>query len=264
MTPENLNRQLAAIKNVSVTTEEDYDQIDDYLDELYARVKKSPALLTNENLDAFAEIALNSPYRNINSADRYDNEHTPAQEICLSTTRRFVKFTALRQDKRQDIIDRLERIAADSLDYNIRQQAIMSIWGLSCFKGLSIENRAMALTALERQAAANSDPYIRSTARDQILSAAREDQSFIARAMAAQISGTEDKNEEARKRATALLTNRVQSPTCPVSEVRSLLEVFQKVAQKAPDATTREFAQEGIKKAEARLKTGATSEWTFP
>ena len=266
MTAEDIVHQLETIKNRPVITRENYCEAEDTLEEVRKQISNTPALLSNECLDALVEIAMNSPHRDINDENSpLYHSQTPGQDVCLYAARLFTSLAFI-SDKRKDILDRLEKIAADSLDYDVRNEALSQIWMLGIVKGQSPENRALAVAALERQGMANSNHYVRTTARDHVLSIAREYESFTARAMEAQIKGTEDTAAEARMRATALLTNRVQSPTCLATEVISLLEIFKKVAAKTPssDNGTLHWAAEGIKKAEERLKTGQAAEWKFP
>ena len=266
MTAEDLVHQLEALKSGAVITQEDYCQARDALEEIREQISNNPALLSNECLDALVEIAMNSPHRDINDENSpLHHSQTPAQDICLYATRLFTSLAVV-SDKRKDILDRVEKITADSLDYNVRNEALGVIWVLGIAKGQSPENRTLSVAALERQGMTNSNHYIRTNARDNVLSIATEYESFTARAMEAQIKGTEDTAAEARARATALLTNRVQSPTCLATEVISLLEVFKKVAAKTPssDNGTHHWAAEGIKKSEERLKTGQVTEWKFP
>jgi hypothetical protein len=257
MTPENLIRRLAIIKNLPVMSREDYVWAESRLDEIYDHIKKDPALLTGECLDAIAELALNSPHSDINDPDSpLHHRQTPGQDICLYAARFFMPLLCMA--KREDIVSRLERIASDSLDYDIRMQAVTSLSCLSYMQDDPAENLAIALAALERVGENNSNHHIRTLARDGLLSAAREDENFVARAIEAQIKGTEDTSEEARKRAIAMLSGRVKSPTCTESEVRSLMEVFKKVAAKTPssDEGTLRFAQEALQMAEERLVKG--------
>ena len=263
MTPADLIRRLAIIKNLPVLSREDYIWADKRLDEIYDYIQKDPALLTSACLDAFVELALSSPYSDINDPDSpLHHSQTPGQDICLAATRFFVPF--IHMAKREDVVSRLERIASDSLDYDIRREALMSLWVLTNMQDDPAENRAIAFSALERQGESNSNHYIRTLARDNLLEAAKQDQNFVARAMEAQIKGTEDTSAEARKRAIALLSNRVKSPTCPEAEVRSLMDIFKKVAATTSlDEGTLSYAKEAHQMAEERLAKG-TATYKFP
>jgi len=268
MATEDLLQELEALKSRTIETDKDYFEAEKALSKICDSIYNNWDLLTAPVLDALTDIAMNSPHRDIHEARRsdvrQDSPQDPAHQFCLRTLRTFRSLAS--PQNREAVIRQLEKIASESDSFDLRFNAVGQIGGLSYMVNDPPQNRAIAFAALERLGDNNSDPLIRTIARDDMLPAAKEDKNFVARAMAAQIKGTEDEDAEARTRATALLTNRVQSPSCSTEEVISLLHVFKNVADRTPfsEIDTLYYAANGLTKAAARLKTGVTTQWSWP
>lgn len=217
------------------------------LDGICAQVKENPALLTDEVIAALAKLAAASPFKDINDPDTtYHHQQNMSQDVCLTALRLIGRLPYFAPEKTVQLVDALESLARDNLDYDIRKEAVMDLWMLATRDGVS---KLPAIEALERQGIANSCHYIRTISRDQLLSIAKEDDpAMLQRALAAQIQGAEDPVPEARTRALALLTNRIKSPECPYEEAESLMHLFEKAAAKqgAEGEALQHWAEHGI------------------
>lgn len=217
------------------------------IESVYTSIKENPALLTPDVLTALTALAAASPFRDINDPDaELHHQQTMPQDVCLTTLRMIGRLPYAAPEKAVEIVAAIESLAQDNLDYDIRNQAVMSLWSLA---GRENPAKYPAIEALERQGASNSCHYIRTGARDNLLSLAKEDDGeLLQRALAAQIKGAEDPEPEARTRALALLTNRILNPACPYEEAESLMHLFEKAAAKqgADGEALQYWAEHGI------------------
>ncbi|MEZ0259396.1 MAG: hypothetical protein ACAH80_00200 [Alphaproteobacteria bacterium] len=199
------------------------------LDGIYDQVKADPALLTDAVLKALTDLAAASPFKDIHDPGaELHHRQTMSQDVCLTALRLIGRLPYAAPEKSQQLVDALEGLARDNLDFDIRKEAIMDLWMLA---GHDRPHKIPAIEALERQGISNDCHYIRTMARDNLLSIAKEDDpAMLQRALAAQIQGAEDPVPEARTRALALLTNRIKSPECPYEEAESLMHLFEKAA----------------------------------
>lgn len=227
-------------------------------DKLYAiadRVSENPALLTDAVLDGLAAIAGDSPFRDIHDPGaELHHRQNPAQDVCLVAVRLFETLAAQVPDKAGQVVARLESLARDNLDYDIRQQAVMDLWVLSL---QSEPLRSFGVAALERQGAENSCSYIRTICRDNLLQTAKEIPELASRAWTAQAEGTVDEDRDARVRALALLTNRVKEKDCSYAEAENLMTLFRKAAAKAgsEEEAVKYWADQGVGDIQERRMT---------
>lgn len=200
------------------------------LDGICAQVKENPALLTDEVIAALTKLAAASPFKDINDPDTpYHHQQHMSQDVCLNALRLIGRLPYFAPEKAPQLVDALEALARDNLDYDIRKEAIMDLWMLGSHVDRPFQ--MLAIEALERQGISNDCHYIRTLSRDNLLGISREDDpALLQRALAAQIQGAEDPVPEARTRALALLTNRIKSPECPYEEAESLMHLFEKAA----------------------------------
>lgn len=263
MTPKTIVNMLEELKALqSVASYEAVWPLQDKLEEIFQELQKDPALLSDPCLASLEKIAQNSPHHDIHDPQgELHHKQSPAQDICLYTTSLFVRLAFAFPGKSETIIQCLEQLAQTSLDFNIRKEAVMSLWVLSQHE----QQQPYAVAALEQQGAQNSDASIRMLARENLLGTSQNDEKVVSRAVAAQVKGSQDDDPEARTRAIALLTNRVKSPTCPEEEVRNLLLVFEDAAARAAasDKQVLHWANTGIAESQKRLKDGITG-FKFP
>lgn len=226
-----------------------FDIVHQVKDRMYAMVdsvKEDPALLTPAVLDGFAGIAANSPFRDIHDPDaEIHHRQTSAQDICLNAVRIFDDLAQAAPGMTGQVVDRLEALVRDNLDYDIRREALMDLWMLTMWEGAAQEP---AFAALERQGKTNDCHEIRTQCRDNLLQTAKEHPDLAPRAWQAQIDGAGDPDTEARTRALALLTNRVKEADCSYDEAENLMTLFRKAAAKAgaEEATVQYWAQQGV------------------
>ncbi len=217
------------------------------IDSVYSAIKENPALLTETVLSALTVLAGASPFKDINDEGaELHHRQNMSQDVCLTTARMIGRLPYAAPEKSVEIVAALESLVQDNLDYDIRHEAIMSLWMLA---GRDNPAKFPAIEALERQGASNSCHYIRTGARDNLLSLAKEDdKELLQRAIAAQIKGAEDPELEARTRALALITSHIKSPACTYEEAESLMHLFEKAAAKgcADGEALQYWAEHGI------------------
>ncbi|MBI3440703.1 MAG: hypothetical protein HY052_02685 [Proteobacteria bacterium] len=221
--------QLEKLKTLqAVQTYEDMHTFKEQLYVVLDLIEATPTLLSDQVLDTLEQFSMNSPYRDINNPGPTIHHHqTPEQDVCLHCARAFSFLACHVPEKSGEVVKVLEKIAHDSLDYDVRVEAIQSIWLLS----LQTEpHKSFAVSALVRQGDKNSNAPIRMRARDNLLDTCTTHKDVMPRAISAQMRGTRDTDIWARQRAISLLTNRVKSPLCPDKEIRSLLSVFETAA----------------------------------
>jgi hypothetical protein len=213
----------------SATTHEEVCALRPKREAILNRIKENPALLTIEILDIMADIAGRSPWRDIDDPNaEIPHQQTPAQDVCFETQRMMLTLARIVPEMGKPIVERVEALIQDSLDWDIRKQGVMDLWILAIGKNEGV--KWLAVEALERQGEENSDKYIRFAARDQLLQTVQYKPDVLPRAIAALAKGTDDPAPEARTRALALLTNHVKSDKCSYDEAESLMQIFEKAA----------------------------------
>ena len=227
-------------------TYEDCDVMRERLDEVYDRLMEPKGPIAPRTMDAIAAIAASSPFKDIHDPDaEIHHRQTPQTTVCLHALRYLVPISHFCAESAAPGVERLEALARDNLDYDVRKEAVMSLWSLSMWKGPAQE---CAIQALERQGKDNDCAWIRMLTRDNLLQTSREYPDMAPRAWTAQINGAEDPDAEARTRALALLTNRVKENECGYEEANSLMKLFRAAAAKAghEEETVQYWAERGI------------------
>ncbi len=206
------------------------DEMRQTLDGIRDRLHEEKGPVDAHTLDAIAALAALSPHKDIHDPNcEFYHPQTPQITVCLHALRYLVPIAHACDENAAPAVARLEALARDNLDYDVRKEAIMSLWTLTMWKGAAQE---LAVQALERQGRENDCHYVRMAARDNLLQTAREHPDMAPRAWTAQINGAEDADQECRQRAIALLTNRVKEEDCSYKEANNLMALFQQAAAK--------------------------------
>ena len=242
-------------RSIGTSSQETVYAYRDQLDRFVELVTANPERLSDANLEGLVGICRTSPFRDIHDPDsELHHRQTPAQDICLHTIH-TLSFLAHRcPDKGAAIVGHLESLVKESLDYDIRNEAMMNLWTMSLDTGATAD---LAFEALERQGASNDCSYIRTNCRDNLLQTAKQRPDMAPRAWNAQVGGADDPDARARTRALAILTNRLKEEDCSYEEAESLMKHFTAAATKTgkTDEALQHWAENGIDAIQKRRMT---------
>lgn len=246
---EELNRSIGASSPETVFAYRDQ------LERFVELARANPERLSDADLEGLARIARTSPFNDIHDpGSELHHRQTPAQDICLYTVRSLFDLVYRCPDKGAAIVGHLESLVKESLDYDIRNEAVINLWDLSLHTGKTAD---LAFEALERQGASNDCSYIRTNCRDNLLQTAKERPDMAPRAWNAQVGGADDPDAKARTRALAILTNRLKEKDCSYEEAESLMKHFTAAATKPgkKDEALQYWAENGIEAIQKRRLT---------
>ncbi len=224
------------------------------LESYAARLK--PEELT-QAIDFLEEVAASSPYRDIDAPGaELHHRQTSGQDVSLTAVRTLAFIASLFPEKGAEIVGRLDTLAQNSQDWDIRKEAIGAIGVLVIMKSQQSATVAEGVAALEAQGATNSNAYIRMHALASLFSAGRENEQLLPRAIETHIRASEDPDKSVRMQVLAALGKRAVSRSSTDEEAKSLLSVFEKAAAKKPERDEAKFIEERIVAVQKRLKDG--------